>query len=69
MGEQTKTSAPFPERLTLRRVANGWIVQAAAAGDEFTHVHTTPDQLAEHVKKWAAAVERNEQPFRTNDRD
>lgn len=43
------------DRLTLRRVANGWIIAPGPGADEFTHIAATPDDLAEHVKKWAAA--------------
>jgi hypothetical protein len=44
------------DSVTIRRVANGWVIQPAGRGpDEFTHVATTPEDLAEHVAKWARA--------------
>jgi hypothetical protein len=55
--------------LTIRRVANGWTIAPGPGAQEFVHVATTPKQVAEHVEKWAAAGERNQKPFRTNDRD
>ena len=56
MSDNQKTSAPkppFPDRLTVRRVANGWTVYAGPGGDEFEHVYVTPDELAKHVLTWA----------------
>lgn len=44
------------DRLTLRRVANGWVIRCGSdAVDQFTHIATTPAELAQHVEKWAAA--------------
>jgi hypothetical protein len=44
--------------ITLIRVANGWIIQpgSGAIGGDFTHVATTPAELAKHVEKWASAL-------------
>lgn len=42
--------------LTLRRVANGWVILPGTASvGEFTHVATTPTDLAKHVEDWATA--------------
>jgi hypothetical protein len=44
------------DRLTIVRVANGWVIQPGAAGtNDFTHIAATPNELAEHVRKWAEA--------------
>jgi len=48
-------AAPFPDKLTIRRVANGWIIQPGPGGDEYTHIAATPDDLAKHVNLWAKA--------------
>lgn len=54
MSDLTQTAAaPFPDRLTIRRVANGWIIAPGPGADEFTHVATSPSELADHVLKWA----------------
>lgn len=53
--EKQTISAPFPDKLTIRRVANGWIIQPGAGADEFTHVAATPEDLGEHVVSWAKA--------------
>ncbi len=47
--------APFPDTLTIRRVANGWVVHPGRGCDEMTHVYSTPDELAKHVAHWAKA--------------
>jgi hypothetical protein len=54
MAEPTPPT-PFPDRLTIRRVANGWIIELGRGNDEFVHVAATPDDLANHVRKWAKA--------------
>lgn len=43
------------DKLTLRRVANGWIIEPGPGAAEFTHVATTPAELAAHVSAWATA--------------
>lgn len=45
------------ERLTIVRVANGWVARAgdSITPDEFVHVYTDPLELAAHVKRWAEA--------------
>lgn len=48
-------ASPFPDKLTIRRVANGWIIQPGSGADEFTHVAATPEDLAKHVSLWAGA--------------
>lgn len=48
--------ASVADQLTLRRVANGWVILPGGGTiNEFTHVAATPDELAEHVRKWAQA--------------
>lgn len=42
--------------LTIRQVANGWIIQPGANGpNEFTHVAVKPEEVAEHVRRWTQA--------------
>ena len=42
--------------ITLRRVANGWVILPGGAWpNDFTHVATTPEEAAEHVRAWAQA--------------
>lgn len=41
--------------ITIRRVANGWVVQPGRGADEFTHVYVMPVGLAEHIQRWAEA--------------
>jgi hypothetical protein len=41
--------------LTIKRVANGWIVAPGPGSQEFTHVYSDPEALAVHVAEWAAA--------------
>ena len=50
---------PFPDKLLIRRVANGWIIQPGLVGtsDEFAHIAVTPKDLAKHVQAWAEAQE------------
>lgn len=44
------------DALTLRRVVNGWIIAPhPCSPDAFTHVATTPEDLARHVMAWAQA--------------
>lgn len=51
----TAPTAPFPDKMTIRRVANGWIIQPGSGTDEITHIAATPDDLAKHVAHWAKA--------------
>jgi hypothetical protein len=45
------------DNLTIKRVANGWtIAPGIGAAQEFVHVYTTPNELAEHVRVWAYAI-------------
>lgn len=44
---------PFPDKILIRRVSNGWIVQPGAGSDEVTHVYAKPNDLAQHVQTWA----------------
>lgn len=43
--------------LSVRRVANGWIIAPGQNINDFTHIHiaATPEDLAEHILKWAKA--------------
>lgn len=43
------------DSLTIRRVANGWIIAPGPGANEFTHVALTPADLAKHVAAWADA--------------
>jgi hypothetical protein len=43
------------ESVTIRRVANGWVVQSGKALGDFLHVAVTPTALAEYVSGWAEA--------------
>jgi hypothetical protein len=43
------------DTLTIRRVANGWIMAPGPGANAFTHVALTPADLAKHVAAWAAA--------------
>lgn len=44
------------DTLTMRRVANGWVISPGMGFcTEFTHVATTPADLAKHVEAWASA--------------
>lgn len=50
------------DTLTLRRVANGWVIQPGTVGlSEFTHIAATPEDIAEHVIAWAQAQISEEQ--------
>lgn len=51
----TDRPAATTDSLTIRRVANGWIIAPGPGANEFTHVAQTPAALAEHVAKWASA--------------
>lgn len=44
------------DTLLITRVANGWVIRPGSkiGLSEFTHIATTPGELAEHVAKWAA---------------
>jgi hypothetical protein len=41
--------------ITIRRVANGWIVHPGDAFNDFTHVYADPTALAAHIEHWAKA--------------
>jgi hypothetical protein len=41
--------------ITIRRVANGWIVQPGGVCNDFTHVYADPIALANHIEHWATA--------------
>lgn len=43
------------DTLTIRRVANGWVITKGRGANEFTHIAATPDDLAKHVSAWASA--------------
>jgi len=44
------------DTLTIRRVANGWVILPGGANlNEFTHVATSPEEVAYHVRNWAEA--------------
>lgn len=44
------------DTLTIRRVANGWVIQPGVSSDQqFLHVAVAPEQVAEYVRGWAAA--------------
>lgn len=47
------------DAITVRRVANGWIIYPGAAGiaAEFTHIATSPSDVARHVEKWATQTQ------------
>ena len=43
--------------ITIRRVANGWVIQPGREGtNEFTHVAQTSHEVADHVLRWAEAT-------------
>lgn len=44
------------DTMQIRRVANGWVVMLGCRGpNDFTHIAATPEELGEHVRKWAEA--------------
>jgi transcriptional regulator with XRE-family HTH domain len=44
--------------LTIWRVANGWVVSPGDSHiSRYTHVATNPEDLAEHVERWARSDE------------
>ncbi len=46
------------DTLTIRRVANGWVIAPGpipGTTNAFVHVYTTPADLAKHVEAWATA--------------
>lgn len=53
--ESSTTTKPHPDKMTIRPVANGWIIQPGSGADEYTHIATSPDDLAKHVLLWAKA--------------
>jgi len=55
MPQNEATRPPFPDRLTVRRVANGWVVHPGLESDEYLHIYSTPEGVAEHVERWAEA--------------
>ena len=62
--EQRVPAPPFPDRLTIRRVANGWVIQPGIGTDEITHIAATPDDLAKHISLWAKAQLLTAPPYR-----
>ena len=48
------------DSITIRRVANGWVIQPGGNSlNDFTHVALTPADVAEHVRKWAIAQDKD----------
>jgi hypothetical protein len=47
--------AKIGDSLTIKRVANGWVISPGPGTVEFTHVAKTPAELATHVTHWAKA--------------
>jgi 8-oxo-dGTP pyrophosphatase MutT (NUDIX family) len=46
----------IPDCLMIRRAVNGWIIfPGGGISSEFTHIAASPQELATHVQKWAAA--------------
>lgn len=43
------------DTMTIRRIANGWLLQPGGQLNEFTHIAATPAALAAHVAAWAEA--------------
>lgn len=44
------------DTMQIRRVANGWVLMPGCRGpNDFTHIAATPEELGEHVTKWAQA--------------
>lgn len=45
------------DTISIRRVANGWIIQPGGPGPSpFAHVAMSAEEVAEHVRKWAMAA-------------
>ena len=56
MTDAPQTTKWSPDVLTIRRVANGWIIlPGTTEPGEFTHIAASPEQLASHVERWAKA--------------
>lgn len=41
------------DTLSIRRVANGWIVMPGGNMSDLVYVATTPQALAKHIETWA----------------
>jgi hypothetical protein len=47
------------ESVTIRQVANGWVVQSGKTSADMVHVAETPEGLGKWVVGWAAAAQRD----------
>jgi hypothetical protein len=63
--ETSPIPPPYPARaLTIRRVANGWIVEPLRMGDHLVeaHVFNDPHDLGAHVRAWGERAQAEATP-------